>query len=121
MIIIQGPTASGKTDLAIRLAERFNGEIINADSMQIYRGMDIGTAKPSDDLLQRVPHHVLSIVDPDQTFSVADFRKEAEIAIRDIHSRGKRVIVVGGTGLYIKALTKGLIDSRKVTKLSGKS
>jgi tRNA dimethylallyltransferase len=111
LVIIQGPTASGKTDLAVRLAERFDGEIVNADSMQIYRGMDVGTAKPSDDLLQRVPHHVLSIVDPDQPFSAADFRKEAEIAIQDIHSRGKRVIVVGGTGLYIKALTKGLIDS----------
>lgn len=111
LIIIQGPTASGKTDLAVRLAERFDGEIINADSMQIYRGLDIGTAKPTGDLLQRAPHHVLSIVDPDQLFSAADYRKEAELAIRDIHSRGKRVIVVGGTGLYIKALTKGLIDS----------
>jgi tRNA dimethylallyltransferase len=111
LIIIQGPTASGKTDLAVRLAERFEGEIINADSMQIYRGMDIGTAKPTGDLLQRAPHHVLSVVDPDQPFSAADYRKEAELAIRNIHSRGKRAIVVGGTGLYIKALTRGLIDS----------
>jgi tRNA dimethylallyltransferase len=111
LIIIQGPTAVGKTDLAVRLAENFAGEIINADSMQIYRGMDIGTAKPDESLLQCVPHHLLGIVEPDQPFSAADFRAKAYTAVRDIHSRGKRVIVVGGTGLYIKALTKGLIDS----------
>ena len=111
LIIIQGPTAAGKTDLAVRLAENFAGEIINADSMQIYRGMDIGTAKPDESLLQRVPHHLLGIVEPDQPFSAADFRTKAGTAIQDIHRQGKRVIVVGGTGLYIKALTKGLIDS----------
>jgi len=111
LIIILGPTAAGKTALAVQLAENFAGEIINADSMQIYRGMDIGTAKPDQSLLQRVPHHLLDIVEPDQPFSAADFRAKAETAVRDIHSRGKRVIVVGGTGLYIKALTKGLIDS----------
>ena len=110
LIIILGPTAAGKTALAVQLAENFAGEIINADSMQIYRGMDIGTAKPDQSLLQRVPHHLLGIVEPDQPFSAADFRVKAETAVRDIHNRGKRVIVVGGTGLYIKALTKGLID-----------
>jgi tRNA dimethylallyltransferase len=111
LLIVQGPTSSGKSDLAVALAEKFDGEIVNADSMQIYRGMDIGTAKPSRDLLQRAPHHLIDIIDPDQPFSAADFRKYAGIAIREIHSRGKRVIVAGGTGLYIKALIKGLIDS----------
>ena len=111
LVIIQGPTASGKSELAVRLAERFSGEIINADSMQVYRGMDIGTAKPSPEMQNRIPHHLLDVVDPDQPFSAADFRREAERAILDIHSRGKKVFVVGGTGLYIKALTKGLVDS----------
>lgn len=111
IIIIQGPTASGKSELAVRLAESFSGEIINADSMQVYRGMDIGTAKPPREMLARVPHHLLGIIDPDMQFSAADFRREAENAIRDIIDRGKKVFVVGGTGLYIKALTKGLIDS----------
>jgi tRNA dimethylallyltransferase len=111
LIIIQGPTAAGKTELAVRLAEHCDGEIVNADSMQIYRGMDIGTAKPSATLLRRVPHHLLDIVAPDQPFSAADFRAKAVAAIQEIHNRGKRVIVVGGTGLYIKALTQGLIDS----------
>jgi tRNA dimethylallyltransferase len=111
LVIIQGPTASGKSELAVRLAESFSGEIVNADSMQIYRGMDIGTAKPCQDLWDRVPHHLLGIVDPDRPFSAADFRREAERAIRDIHERGKNVFIAGGTGLYIKALTGGLVDS----------
>jgi tRNA dimethylallyltransferase len=111
LVIIQGPTASGKSELAVRLAQSYSGEIVNADSMQIYRGMDIGTAKPCRDMLDRVPHHLLGIIDPDQPFSAADFRREAERAIRDIHGRGKNVFVVGGTGLYIKALTGGLVDS----------
>lgn len=111
LVIIQGPTASGKSDLAVRLAERFSGEIINADSMQVYRGMDIGTAKPSREMRDRIPHHLLDIVDAEQPFSAADFRGEAEKAIRDIHGRGKKVFIVGGTGLYIKALTRGLVDS----------
>jgi len=111
LVIILGPTASGKSELAVRLAEGFSGEIVNADSMQMYRGMDIGTAKPSLDMQACIPHHLLGIIDPDQPFSAADFRREAERAIRDIHARGKKVLVVGGTGLYIKALTGGLIDS----------
>ncbi len=111
MVIIQGPTASGKSELAVRLAENFSGEIINADSMQVYRGMDIGTAKPSREMQERVPHHLLGMIDPDRQFSAADFRREAEKSIRDILDRGKKVFIVGGTGLYIKALTKGLIDS----------
>lgn len=111
LIIVQGPTASGKSELAVRLAERCNGEIVNADSMQVYRSMDIGTAKPSADQLRRVPHHLLDILDPDQTFSAADFSREAEKVIMDISRRGKNSIVCGGTGLYIRALTKGLMDS----------
>ncbi|MDD2335594.1 MAG: tRNA (adenosine(37)-N6)-dimethylallyltransferase MiaA [Geobacteraceae bacterium] len=111
LIIVQGPTASGKSELAVRLAERCNGEIVNADSMQVYRFMDIGTAKPSADQLQRVPHHLIDIVDPDQMFSAADFCREAEKVIMDISRRGKNSIVCGGTGLYIRALTKGLMDS----------
>ena len=111
LVIIQGPTASGKSELAVALAERFSGEIVNADSMQVYRGMDIGTAKPTREMRERIPHHLLDIIEPDQPFSAADFRRSAEKAIHDIHGRGKRVFIVGGTGLYIKALTKGLIDS----------
>jgi tRNA dimethylallyltransferase len=111
LVIIQGPTASGKTDLAIRLAERFDGEIVNADSMQVYRGMDIGTAKPSLEMRQRVPHHLIDIVEPDADFSASDFRTAANRAIADIHRRGKRIFLVGGTGLYIRALLQGLVDS----------
>jgi tRNA dimethylallyltransferase len=111
IVIIVGPTASGKTDLAVRLAEKLGGEIVNADSMQVYRGMDIGTAKPSPELLSRVPHHLIDIVNPDMNFSASDFRREAAKAIDDISGRGKRVIVAGGTGLYIRALLRGLVDS----------
>ena len=110
-MIIVGPTASGKTDLAIRLAERFGGEIVNADSMQVYRGMDIGTAKPPLELRQSIPHHLIDIVGPEMNFSAADFRREAARAIDDITGRGKAVFIVGGTGLYIRALLQGLVDS----------
>jgi tRNA dimethylallyltransferase len=111
LVLILGPTASGKTDLAIRLAEHFGGEIVNADSMQVYRGMDIGTAKPSPELLQRIPHHLINIVGPEMNFSAADFRSEATRAIADITGRGKTVFIVGGTGLYIRALLQGLVNS----------
>jgi tRNA dimethylallyltransferase len=111
LVIILGPTASGKTDLAIRLAERFDGEIVNADSMQVYRGMDIGTAKPPLKLRQSIPHHLIDIVGPEMNFSAADFRREATRAIADITGRGKTVFIVGGTGLYIRALLQGLVDS----------
>jgi tRNA dimethylallyltransferase len=111
LVIILGPTASGKTDLAIRLAERFDGEIVNSDSMQVYRGMDIGTAKPPLKLRQSIPHHLIDIVGPEMNFSAADFRREATRAIADITGRGKTVFIVGGTGLYIRALLQGLVDS----------
>ncbi|MBL0224191.1 MAG: tRNA (adenosine(37)-N6)-dimethylallyltransferase MiaA [Geobacteraceae bacterium] len=111
ILVICGPTASGKSDLALQLASRLDGEIINADSMQVYRGMDIGTAKLSPVQLTDIPHHLIDVADPDQPFSAADFAEAADRAIRDICSRGKRVIVAGGTGLYIRALLKGLVDS----------
>jgi tRNA dimethylallyltransferase len=111
LVMIVGPTASGKTSLAVRLAEQCDGEIVNADSMQVYRGMDIGTAKPSPEERQRVPHHLLDIVSPEVNFSASDFRREAGRVIADCVRRGKKVFVVGGTGLYLKALTHGLVDS----------
>ena len=111
IVIILGPTASGKTELAVRLAERFNGEVVSADSLQVYRGMDIGTAKPSPELRIRVLHHLIDVVDPDAEFSASRFRTEAGSAIADIHGRGKNVFLVGGTGLYVKALLKGLADT----------
>lgn len=104
IVAIYGPTASGKSDLAMDIARRFNGEIICADSRTIYRGMDIGTAKPSDKDQQEIPHHVIDIVDPGDIFSAYDFKKFATIAIKEIHSKGKLPIVVGGTGLYMDAL-----------------
>jgi tRNA dimethylallyltransferase len=111
VVVIVGPTASGKTDMAMRLAEEFSGEIVNADSMLVYRGMDIGTAKPSPEQRQLIPHHLVDIVTPDMNFTVADFRREADWVIADILRRGKCLFVVGGTGLYIKALLQGLAES----------
>lgn len=104
LIVIVGPTASGKTALALDLAEKFGGEIICADSRTIYRGMDIGTAKPTAQEQARVPHHCIDLIDPDETFSVATFKKCALRAIDDIQGREKLPILVGGTGLYIDAI-----------------
>lgn len=104
LLILLGPTACGKTALSIGLAQRFSGEIISGDSMQVYRGMDIGTAKIMPGEMQSVPHHLLDILDPSQAFSVADFRSLAEKKIREIAFRGKLPMVVGGTGLYIDSL-----------------
>jgi tRNA dimethylallyltransferase len=104
LVVIVGQTASGKSALALELAERFNGEIICADSRTVYRGMDIGTAKPSRQEQAKIPHHLLDIVDPDQTFTVADFKRLANAAIEDILSRGQLPILVGGTGLYIDSV-----------------
>lgn len=111
LLVIGGPTGSGKSDLAVRLAEEIGAEIVNADSMQVYSGLDIGTAKPPAEDLARVPHHLLDIVSPDQAFTASDFRREAAAAIAGISARGKKAIVVGGTGLYIRALLEGLVDS----------
>ena len=104
VICIVGPTATGKTDLAIRLAQRFGGEIICADSRTVYRGMDIGTAKPTDEEKAAVPHHLLDLVEPDQTLGAAEFKKLAEIAIADISARGRVPFLVGGSGLYVDAV-----------------
>jgi tRNA dimethylallyltransferase len=111
ILVVCGPTASGKTRLAVHLAQVLNAEIVNADSMQIYRGMDIGTAKPSIAQQDGIRHHLIDIVDPDQAFSAADYSVAADDVIRDIQLRGKRVVIVGGTGLYIRALIHGLVDS----------
>jgi len=111
IVVIAGPTASGKSSLALRLALEINAEIINADSQQVYRGLDIGTAKPSQADLNTIPHHLVDIAPPEYNFSAADFVAAADEAISDIIARGKKVIVVGGTGLYIRALLHGLVDS----------
>jgi tRNA dimethylallyltransferase len=108
IVIIAGPTASGKSGLAIELALYFGAEIVNADSMQVYRGMDVGTAKPSIGERKGVPHHLLDVVDPDEDFNAALYRSLAISALRDIASRGKACFVVGGTGLYIRSLLGGL-------------
>ncbi len=104
LIVIVGPTASGKTDLVLGLAEAFNGEIVCADSRTIYRGMDIGTAKPTAEEQARVPHHLLDVIDPGEVLSVAAFKTLAEAAIADIHARRKVPFLVGGSGLYIDAV-----------------
>ncbi len=108
VVVLAGPTASGKTSLAVDLALEFEGEIVNADSMQVFRGMDVGTAKPGEEERKSVPHHLLSVADPDEPFNAAAFRVMALAAVRDIHARGKACFVVGGTGLYIKGLLGGL-------------
>ena len=104
---VTGPTASGKTALAIELAKRWNGEIISCDSMQIYREMDIGTAKPTREELSTVPHHLIDILPPDAPYSCADYVKDAERAVLDITSRGKLPIFCGGTGLYLDRFLRG--------------
>ncbi|PID58544.1 tRNA (adenosine(37)-N6)-dimethylallyltransferase MiaA [candidate division KSB3 bacterium] len=108
LLIIAGPTAIGKTRVAIEVAESLNGEIVGADSMQIYRYMDIGTAKPSPAERSRIPHHLLDVRDPDQEFSVAEYVTEATAAIRSIYARGRLPVLVGGSGLYIEKLLYGI-------------
>ena len=108
IVIIVGPTASGKSSLAIHLAQRFGGEIINADSVQVYRGLDIGTAKPSIQERKLVPHHLIDIVDPEENYSAAHFRNQADELIHRLHQRKVRIFVAGGTGLYLKVLTRGI-------------
>jgi len=111
IVIIAGPTAAGKTETAISLARRFDGEIINADSMQVYRFMDIGTAKPNRSVRKEIPHHLIDIVDPDEEYNAAMFADAADEIIRRIRDAGHTVIVVGGTGLYIRSLLYGLLDT----------
>jgi len=104
LIVIVGPTAVGKTALSIELAQHFNGEIVSGDSMQIYRGLDIGTAKATPSEQAQVPHHMLDIVEPSESYSAAKFVEQAQNAIAEIASRGKLPILVGGTGFYVQAL-----------------
>lgn len=104
--VLIGPTAVGKTSIAIKLAKAMNAEIVSADSMQIYRGMDIGTAKPSMDERQGVPHHLIDLVDPDDLFTVADYQERFEEIVLEIRQRGKIPLVTGGTGLYVRAVTR---------------
>lgn len=106
ILVVTGPTASGKTSLAIALAQRFNGEIISADSAQIYRKMDIGTNKVGVKERALIPHHLLDILNPDQPFSMADYKRAAEKVIEELLRRGKLPILCGGTGLYINAVTQ---------------
>jgi tRNA dimethylallyltransferase len=108
IVVVVGPTASGKTSLGISLAEQFHGEVVCADSRQIYRGMDIGTAKPSPVEMNGVPHHVVNVVNPNQEYSVADYKVAATAAIKDVLKRNHVPIMVGGTGLYIKTVVENL-------------
>ena len=110
LVIILGPTAVGKSEVALRLAESENGEIVNADSQQVYRHMDIGTGKPSKADRERVPHHLIDIVAPNDEFNAALFRRLATESIGQIHARERNVIVCGGTGLYLRALMHGLFE-----------
>lgn len=107
IVVITGPTASGKTALGVALAQRLGGEVVSADSMQIYRGMDIGTAKPTPEEMQGVPHHMIDIADPAENYSVSRYAAQAAACVDDILARGKLPIVVGGTGLYIDSLIAG--------------
>ncbi len=108
VIVIVGPTASGKTALAVELAKRIDGEVISCDSMQIYRDMSIGTAKPSVEEMDGVPHYLIDFVSPDVRYSVADFKRDAEEKIRFVLDRGKVPILCGGTGLYVDSLVYGI-------------
>lgn len=105
LVVIVGPTSVGKTELSLELADHFDGEIISGDSMQVYRSMDIGTAKATPDELERVPHHLIDIIDPAEEYSVAEFQTAATRLITEINQRGRLPLIVGGTGLYIESVT----------------
>ena len=110
VIAIVGPTASGKSQLALFLAGQLSGEIVNYDSVQIFRDLNIGTAKPSLEERQRVPHHMIDIRDPAEIFTAGDYQREARRVLAEVRNRGKLPILVGGTGLYLRALTDGLFN-----------
>jgi tRNA dimethylallyltransferase len=110
VVVILGPTAVGKSALALELARQIDGEIVNADSQQVYRFMDIGTAKPSIADRERVCHHLIDVINPDEEFNAAKFRRLAAAAIGQVHERNHHALVCGGTGLYLKALTRGLFE-----------
>jgi len=108
LLVILGPTASGKSSLAMSLAQRFSGEIVSCDSVAVYRNFEIGTAKPSREDRARVPHHLIDVADPGEPFTAGEYARQARAAIREITQRGNLPIVVGGTGLYLRALLEGL-------------
>lgn len=120
ILCVLGPTASGKTDLAIRLALHLNGEVVSCDSMQIYRGMNIGTAKPTKDEQQGIPHHMLDVADPSEPYSAAQYAAQASACIEEIISRGRLPIICGGTGLYLKVLLYGIHESGASDQISRK-
>ncbi|MGB8262140.1 MAG: tRNA (adenosine(37)-N6)-dimethylallyltransferase MiaA, partial [Terracidiphilus sp.] len=107
-VILLGPTGSGKTALSLALGERFGGEIVNCDSVAVYRGMDVGSAKPTPAERARLPHHLLDVANPDQSFTAGDYSRQARAALHQIAARNHLPIVTGGTGLYLRALTDGL-------------
>ena len=113
IILVVGPTSVGKTDLSLILANKINGEIVSADSRQIYKGMDIGTDKPSEEIRMRVKHYMIDIVDPDEYYSAGRYSREARQVVDQVISEGKYPIVVGGAGLYIRALTDGIFPENK--------
>jgi len=109
IVVVSGPTAAGKTDVAIALARRWGGELIGADSVQVYRGFDIGSAKPTREELGGIAHHLVDVIDPDEAIDAARYAAMAEAAIEDVRARGRVPIVVGGTGLWLRALLRGLV------------
>lgn len=115
LIAVVGPTASGKTAVGIELAKEYNGEVVSADSMQIYKGMDIATAKPDEEEMQGIPHHLISELEPTSSFSVAEYVKLAQQKIEDIAARGKLSILVGGTGLYVSSLIDNINFDNAIT------
>jgi tRNA dimethylallyltransferase len=110
-VILLGPTGSGKTALSLALGERFNGEIVSCDSVAVYRGMELGTAKPTPEERAQLPHHLIDVTDPDQPFTAGEYSRQARSALQDIASRAHLPIVTGGTGLYLRALTEGLFTA----------
>ncbi len=121
VVILLGPTGSGKTALSLALAERFEGEIVSCDSVAVYRGMDLGTAKPTNEERARVPHHLIDVAEPNEPFTAGAYSRMARAALRAIAARGRLPIVTGGTGLYLRALTEGLFagPERKVDLRAG--
>ncbi len=116
ILAVVGPTAAGKTEIGITLAKETNGEVISVDSMQIYRWMDIGTAKPSPDMLSAIPHHLIDILTPDQEYNAGMFAEDADRIIQILQHAGKTPILVGGTGLYLRALINGIIDVPEISE-----
>jgi tRNA dimethylallyltransferase len=113
VVLLLGPTGSGKTALSLALGERFHGEIVSCDSVAVYRGMDLGSAKPSTQERARLPHHLIDVADPGQLFTAGEYSRQARAALREIAGRGRLPIVTGGTGLYLRALTDGLFAGPK--------